>query len=67
MTPGFAADCLETLEEIGAENKAYFLENGGAEFAAIPCLNDSETGIKMLYSLIARELSGWAELPAAFG
>ncbi len=66
LTPGFAADCLETLEEIGAENKSYFLENGGEDFAAIPCLNDSESGIRMLYGLVARELSGWADLPVNF-
>ena len=42
ITPGFAADCLETLEEIAVENADIFNQNGGAEFAAIPCLNDSD-------------------------
>jgi hypothetical protein len=41
VTPGFAADCLETLEEIAVENAEIFREHGGENFAAIPCLNDS--------------------------
>src|SRR6188508_2489172 len=45
VTPGFSADCLETLEEIAGENAEIFKHNGGVEFAAIPCLNDSEGGI----------------------
>jgi ferrochelatase len=59
LTPGFAADCLETLEEIAEENKEIFLEHGGERFAYIPCLNDSEAGIKLLAHLIERELAGW--------
>jgi ferrochelatase len=59
LTPGFAADCLETLEEIAEENKEIFLEHGGERFAYIPCLNDSEDGIKVLVHLIERELAGW--------
>lgn len=59
LTPGFAADCLETLEEIAEENKEIFLENGGEKFSYIPCLNDSEVGIKVLVQLIERELQGW--------
>ena len=42
VTPGFSADCLETLEEIAVENADIFKANGGANFAAIPCLNDSD-------------------------
>jgi ferrochelatase len=42
ITPGFSADCLETLEEIGVENAEIFHRNGGTNFAAIPCLNDSD-------------------------
>ena len=42
VTPGFSADCLETLEEIAVENADIFKANGGENFAAIPCLNDSE-------------------------
>jgi ferrochelatase len=59
LTPGFAADCLETLEEIAEENKEIFLEHGGERFSYIPCLNDSEAGIKVLLHLIERELQGW--------
>ena len=59
ITPGFSADCVETLEEISMENAEYFLENGGERFSAIPCLNDSETGIDMLEVLIRNELAGW--------
>jgi protoporphyrin/coproporphyrin ferrochelatase len=59
ITPGFAADCLETIEEIGEENKEIFLENGGEKFSYIPCLNDSAAGIEVLVHLIERELQGW--------
>jgi protoporphyrin/coproporphyrin ferrochelatase len=59
IAPGFSADNLETLEEIAIRGKASFMENGGTNFAYIPCLNASETGTKMLHHLIARELEGW--------
>jgi ferrochelatase len=59
VTPGFVADCLETLEEIAEENKEIFLEHGGEQFTFIPCLNDSEGGIRVLLHLIERELKGW--------
>jgi protoporphyrin/coproporphyrin ferrochelatase len=60
VTPGFAADCLETLEEIGVENAAYFREAGGERFAAIPCLNDSVEGVAVIEAVARRELMGWA-------
>ena len=59
ITPGFAADCLETLEEIGVENARYFREAGGERFAAIPCLNDSAEGIAVIEAVARRELKGW--------
>jgi ferrochelatase len=59
VTPGFAADCLETLEEIAVENGDIFKANGGTNFAAIPCLNDSERGVALLVHLVRRELQGW--------
>ena len=59
ITPGFAADCLETLEEIGMENAAIFKAAGGANFAAIPCLNDSASGMAVVRDLVSRELKGW--------
>jgi ferrochelatase len=61
VTPGFAADCLETLEEIGVENAGYFRQAGGEQFAAIPCLNDSAEGMAVIEAVARRELRGWAE------
>ena len=59
ITPGFAADCLETLEEIAVENAHVFKRYGGQNFVAIPCLNDSEAGMLMIWQLAMRELKGW--------
>jgi len=59
VAPGFAADCLETIEELGVENREYFLENGGEDFAALPCLNDSEIGMTVIEDIARRELAGW--------
>lgn len=52
ICPGFSADCLETLEEIEGENKAYFLEAGGEEYSYIPCLNDSDEHANLMSSII---------------
>lgn len=60
ITPGFVADCIETLEEIGEENRDIFLEHGGEKFTVVPCLNDSDAGIGVLAQLIRRELQGWS-------
>ena len=60
VTPGFSADCLETLEEIAFENAEIFKHNGGEHFAAIPCLNDSAPGMQVIRQLTERELEGWA-------
>jgi ferrochelatase len=59
VTPGFTADCLETLEEIGGENAEIFHHAGGKNFAAIPCLNDSEAGMAVITHVVRRELKGW--------
>jgi ferrochelatase len=59
LTPGFSADCLETLEEIAVENAHVFKRYGGENFVAIPCLNDSEAGMLMIWQLAMRELKGW--------
>ena len=59
VMPGFSADCLETLEEIAQENAEIFKHNGGEQFAAIPCLNDSEAGMDVIRQLVLRELQGW--------
>jgi protoporphyrin/coproporphyrin ferrochelatase len=59
VTPGFSADCLETLEEIAQENAEIFAHNGGEQFAAVPCLNDSDPGMDVIRQLVLRELQGW--------
>jgi ferrochelatase len=59
ITPGFSADCLETLEEIAIRAGETFREAGGERFAAIPCLNDSAEGMALIAHLIRRELQGW--------
>lgn len=58
-TPGFSADCLETLEELGIRGRENFLKAGGTHFARLDCLNDSDEGMAMLDALIRRELAGW--------
>ena len=57
--PGFSADCLETIEELGIRGRETFLGAGGTHFARLQCLNDSAEGIAMLEQLVARELEGW--------
>ncbi|OLQ91928.1 ferrochelatase [Vibrio panuliri] len=52
MTPAFAADCLETLEEISEEVQHLFKQNGGEQFTFIPCLNDDELHIEMMVELL---------------
>ena len=58
-TPGFSADNIETLEEINIEGREEFINSGGEKFTFIPCLNDSEEGMKLLYNLAVKELGGW--------
>ena len=58
-TPGFSADCLETLEELGIRGRHSFKQAGGEQFALLDCLNDSPESIAMLERLIERELAGW--------
>lgn len=57
--PGFAADCVETLEELAIVGREQFTAAGGEHFAALSCLNTSDAGMNMLETLIRRELSGW--------
>ena len=59
ICPGFAADCLETLEEINQEGRELFLHAGGRAFHYIPCLNDSPAGMVALAELAQRHLQGW--------
>jgi len=59
ICPGFAADCLETLEEIDQENRQLFLQAGGAEFHYIPALNDTPEHIQALLELVVQHTQGW--------
>ena len=60
-TPGFSADCIETLEELGIRGRETFRRAGGEQFALLECLNDSPEGMDMLTHLLMRELAGWRE------
>jgi len=62
ICPGFAADCLETLEEIAMENRDIFVGAGGRQFRYIPALNASPEHIGALADITAGHLGGW--LPA---
>ncbi len=57
--PGFLADCVETLEELGQQLQETFLHAGGEKFCLVPCLNDSPASIEMLAALVRQELAGW--------
>jgi ferrochelatase len=57
--PGFSADCIETLEELGIRGRETFMSAGGEHFARLDCLNDSTEGMAMLETLVSRELAGW--------
>lgn len=57
--PGFAADCLETLEEIAIENRDYFIEAGGSEYNYIPALNSDEAHIDLLQAIAESNLQDW--------
>jgi protoporphyrin/coproporphyrin ferrochelatase len=59
ICPGFAADCLETLEEIGIEGQATFLQAGGQQLRYIACLNDGAAFIGALADLVQRHVQGW--------
>lgn len=61
ICPGFSADCLETLEEIGVENRAVFSAAGGERFEYIPALNDRDDHVEALTRLVLRHVQGWPE------
>ncbi len=63
ICPGFAGDCLETLEEIAIECKAAYLQAGGGEFHYIPCLNERADWIAALAALAREHLGHWLSLP----
>jgi len=54
ICPGFASDCVETLEEINIQGRESFIENGGKNFDLIPCLNDNDEHIDLLEHLIRK-------------
>jgi len=66
MCPGFAVDCLETLEEIAVENRERFLHAGGQRYEYIPALNDGADQVQALAALARRHLQGWIA-PAGAG
>ena len=59
VAPGFAADCVETLEEVGMGLAETFKECGGENFSAVPCLNDQDQSVFMLETIVRKELAGW--------
>jgi ferrochelatase len=59
IAPAFAADCVETLEEINGEIRESFLHAGGETFTYIPCLNDGPDHIAMMLAILEKEMSGW--------
>jgi ferrochelatase len=59
INPGFVSDCLETLEEIAVQAEENFHHNGGEKFTHIPCLNDTQDGMRVLETVVRRELMGW--------
>lgn len=76
VCPGFSADCLETIEEIGMENRDYFLHAGGERYEYIAALNAEDGHIDALAKLVEQHLQGWewpqqspqrAELASALG
>lgn len=58
-TPGFVADCVETLEEIALQGREDFLRLGGEQYSAVPCLNASAAGGEVIRAQLERELAGW--------
>ncbi len=60
ISPAFAADCIETLEEINGEIREAFEHAGGESFTYIPCLNDDDAHIAALMDVVAENLAGWA-------
>lgn len=62
--PGFVADCLETLDELGHEAQEEFVELGGKSFTLIPCLNDHPSWIEAMKNIVMSEISSWIETAA---
>jgi ferrochelatase len=65
VCPGFATDCLETLEEINMQNREAFLAKGGEAFDYVPCLNSSEPQVALYEQVVLRHAQGWPGIDAA--
>jgi ferrochelatase len=65
VCPGFATDCLETLEEIALQNREAFLAAGGEAFDYVPALNDSPAHVAVMAALVRRHAVGWPEFDPA--
>ena len=65
ICPGFAVDCLETLEEIAVENRDRFLQAGGEHYGYIPCLNASDEHASLVAQLVRERCTHWPEFSAA--
>ena len=59
VSPAFAADCIETLEEIQGEIREAFVHAGGEAFTYIPCLNDGDAHVAALMAIVQDNLAGW--------
>jgi ferrochelatase len=66
VCPGFAADCLETLEEIAQQNAEFFHEAGGEKLTYVPALNARDDHLDFLADLVVRNLGGWPEADAGW-
>ncbi len=66
ISPGFSADCLETLEEMAMQNRDLFLKAGGQDYHYIPALNAGAEHIDMLTGLVERHIQGWPEADPAY-
>jgi ferrochelatase len=67
VCPGFATDCLETLEEIDIRYRATFLAHGGEVFDRVPCLNASDAQVALFEQLVAKHTQGWPEFEVGDG
>ncbi|MEM6832255.1 MAG: ferrochelatase [Sphingomonadales bacterium] len=61
ISPGFAADCIETLEELAMGTQEIFKEAGGEQFAYVPCLNDAPEAVKLYQDILSDNLAGWLD------
>lgn len=62
VCPGFATDCLETLEEISMQNRDLFLGQGGEAFDYVPCLNSSAAHVDVMEDVVLQHAGGWPGL-----